>query len=347
MSPPDPAQVPARASTDEEKTSMSPSPEQTRLEPHETAARPSSQAKNRRFRFTDTYDLFLLRAVRKEDAHVAKWGHTETAFDKVLQTFLSQVPSPVFLYTKKPSTKTLVDRFKRLIALRRSAVKQNESASGIAEVFGEKEELLDDLILEMDEKAEQLREEKEQQNKKERRLIEAGEIIRMSALKRASRGNSSGSETHNKANERQKRVRHDTSSGDAISQYLEKQANMKNRVDTERLQIERDRMEAEENKLDTERQKLITLQAESVKRLELAEKRLEIERSESEKRFNLEVEERNRRFELDKSDRERRFDLEKQERDRRYALEREERMVAMEERKQFMRLVEMLRKKKD
>ncbi|PXF39772.1 hypothetical protein BWQ96_10520 [Gracilariopsis chorda] len=133
----------------------------------------SSHTKLKRFRFTETFDLFLLRAVRKEDPHIPKWGELESVSEIVLETFLKRVPSTVFIYMNHPSTKTLIDRFKRLVSMRKADNTRSMASSGIAKTYLEKESLLDDLILEMDERAEATRLMKEEQNMNEKRLIRA------------------------------------------------------------------------------------------------------------------------------------------------------------------------------
>ncbi|CDF35739.1 unnamed protein product [Chondrus crispus] len=87
--------------------------------------------------------------------------------------------------------KSVRDRFKKLIADRRRKNKNNLNASGIIEVRGEKEVLLDDLLLEIDEHEESKRIEKEDRNAKERRLMEAGRLIRAQALQRHTNSGSS------------------------------------------------------------------------------------------------------------------------------------------------------------
>lgn len=69
---------------------------------------------------------------------------------------------------------------------RREHVKRNASASGISEEYGEKEVLLDDLILEIDEKHEAENALREEKNANEKRLLLAGEKIRDQALRRRS-----------------------------------------------------------------------------------------------------------------------------------------------------------------
>jgi len=54
----------------------------------------------------------------------------------------------------------LADRFKKLVSDRRKEDKKKSMSSGISEEHGEKQQLLDDIIAEIDEKAERERAEK-------------------------------------------------------------------------------------------------------------------------------------------------------------------------------------------
>lgn len=70
------------------------------------------------------------------------------------------VLSVFFKNMNKPSVKTLGDHFRLLVKPRRDENKRNASASGIIEKREEKEELLNDLIEEVEKKAEDSRFEK-------------------------------------------------------------------------------------------------------------------------------------------------------------------------------------------
>ncbi|CAN8072456.1 unnamed protein product [Agarophyton chilense] len=148
------------------------------------ACEANAQAKLKRFRFTETYDTFLLRAVRSVDAHLPDRVNTERLYKQVLKTFMQQVPGVVFQHLHAPSCKTLSDLFKRLIAQRRDYVKRTSTASGFVEQHGDKEGLMGDLILEIDEIEETCRVEKDEITQLEQRFVAAGEEIRSLALKR-------------------------------------------------------------------------------------------------------------------------------------------------------------------
>lgn len=83
----------------------------------------------------------------------------------------------MFEHQQKSSGKSLKERFQKLVVSKRRCVKENASSSGINEVLIEREQLLDDLILEIDEHEETVKK-KEEQTDAEKKLVEAGEAIR-------------------------------------------------------------------------------------------------------------------------------------------------------------------------
>ena len=73
------------------------------------------------------------------------------------EIFLKAVPSSLFEHNQRPSSKTLANRFKRLVTKKIDDVKVIAAASGIVEVHGEQKQLLDDLIHEKEERGEAIR----------------------------------------------------------------------------------------------------------------------------------------------------------------------------------------------
>ncbi|PXF42692.1 hypothetical protein BWQ96_07578 [Gracilariopsis chorda] len=143
------------------------------------------------------------------------------------------------------------------------------ASSGIAETYGEKQSLLDDLILEMDERAEATRVLKEEQNMNEQRLIRVGESIRERALKRSSitdRIDSTRSQESMVPAKKRMRKSKPSTPDDAISTFLSKQAQEQQRLDADRVKIERDKFELQ--------------QKESLQRLELDQQRFELKKRE-------------------------------------------------------------------
>ncbi|CAN8065886.1 unnamed protein product [Agarophyton chilense] len=113
-----------------------------------------SKPKRKGFRFIKAYDMVLLRAVRLAGAHIAEHGQSDRLYQEVHKTFMEHVTYVVFKQMQEPSFKTLVDRFKRVVAQRREYVKVTSRASGITEKYGEKKILVDYPINEMDVKQE-------------------------------------------------------------------------------------------------------------------------------------------------------------------------------------------------
>lgn len=84
---------------------------------------------------------------------------------------------------EEPSSKTLTDRFKRLVVNKRAAVRQTSAASGIIRQYGKKDIWLEDLIVEIDGRHKAVQVRKERQTGQEKRLVQARASIKAPALK--------------------------------------------------------------------------------------------------------------------------------------------------------------------
>ena len=116
-------------------------------------------------------------------AHVAPW-RKGLLFEEAHSAFLSTAPSDMLGPKEPPSQKSLEDRFKVLIGKRRLDNKKSIASSGQVEVYAERETLLSDLILEIDEHVEEERAAKGERLEKENRLAHAGEELGNLALQR-------------------------------------------------------------------------------------------------------------------------------------------------------------------
>ena len=87
---------------------------------------------------------------------MAQWGKSEALFEKVAEVFLlsGQFKASLSNPAVRPTWKSLKDRFKKLVADRRAENYSNRLASGISEVHGERETLLDEIIQQIDDKKE-------------------------------------------------------------------------------------------------------------------------------------------------------------------------------------------------
>ena len=244
-------------------------------------SQPAIGKKLKRFRFLETYDVFLLRAVRVSDAHIPEHGQTDALYGKVLTAFMEQVPAVVFTNMHRPSKKTLSDRFKRLVQQRRQAVKVNLAASGIIEPHGDKEVLLDDLILEIDEKEEASRAEKDERKETERKLIAAGDSIRTQALQRKSTDPSVDDtvDGRDSAKKRKRRSEVVISDDDVTSSILQ-QSSERQTLEHKRIEIEEKRLELDRIKDDREREQFTVMQDERARRLALDERKFELDKEE-------------------------------------------------------------------
>ena len=159
--------------------------------PLPSVSTPTPQNGTRRFRFTGQLDLGLSKSVMTVGAHSAPWGKTQCFFEK---KFEALVVSAEFRATEGlglPTWKTLSDRFRKLTADRKIENSHTAGASGIVEVYGERQQLLDDILLEIKEIGEEDRAEKEKKTEEDRRIQRAGENMRDSAMKRQERRKSS------------------------------------------------------------------------------------------------------------------------------------------------------------
>lgn len=114
----------------------------------------------KRMRFSSTMDILLLQAVTLHDAHIAPHGMMQKRFEDVFDVFLKTLPSSAVKNCINVSWKTLSDRFRKLVVDRRFTNRKTVGMSGISECFGEREQLLDDVIHTMYESTETVRDER-------------------------------------------------------------------------------------------------------------------------------------------------------------------------------------------
>ena len=277
---------------DDDPKPTEPAPTAPTTTNHHPATQPPSKLK--RFRFTVKYDLNLLKCIRAVNAHLPTWGKTDALYEEVRQLFLKAVPTALFEHSQRPSGKTLADRFKRLIRKRREDVKRTSSASGIIKEHVEQEQLLDDLVLEIDEKKESVRAENEEQTEKEAQLVAAWKSIREMALMRktnlssvseagdAAGAGDAGDSTTSSARKRKKREM--STSDDDIAASLIEQSAKRRHIETRRIDLEQERIEIELHRAEQEAERLEKLQESTDRRLDLDEKRFAVEVEERKKR---------------------------------------------------------------
>ena len=95
-------------------------------------------------------------------AQVVPWGKSQSYFEKTHAAFLTsaEYTASMSMSSTNLSIKTLSERFRKLIADRKAVNAHTSTSSGIAEVFGLKEQLLENMMLEMREQCEKEREKK-------------------------------------------------------------------------------------------------------------------------------------------------------------------------------------------
>lgn len=276
------------SSTTSEQTEIAPRNENT-----SSFGRLSGLIRKKRMRFNPSWDNILLKSVVHADAHLARHGESQNRFEQVLKCFDDQVPVEVWASTTKPTWKSLSDRFKKLISDHKVSRRINEGSSGIIEVRGEREELLDDIVLAIDDMEEERRNEREERTTMDKRLQEAGEAIRNRAVGGAGETTETQSEVITPSTSTNSVVgsvpRRGTVEGeDEERQLLDEHIKRMSEFETKRLKIDEDRMAFE---VESEKNSTLRLNRDHAlieRRLALEEKRFEL----SERRQVLDSEER-------------------------------------------------------
>lgn len=151
--------------------------------PSSRSATRRAPGRGRRYRFDKSADLTLVKCVSLEGAHIAKWGQTDAMFENVYRTFYERTADSLFEASTKPTKKTLIDRYRRLMQKRKETVARNEASTGIAEGTTEADEIIDDMLLQCKEMEESRNLEAEQLQEREVELLRSEETIRQSAIK--------------------------------------------------------------------------------------------------------------------------------------------------------------------
>lgn len=138
----------------------------------------------RRFSFCSTSRMTLLQCVREFEAHLADHGKKDGAFQNVLDRFIGLTPPVRWRRMQKPKLKTVRDKFRSMLQIRKEEVKAYESASGVSEPVTEENKLLDEFLFEIKEKEETARMEAETASNRDRALTEAGRRLQEQGLQR-------------------------------------------------------------------------------------------------------------------------------------------------------------------
>lgn len=103
-----------------------------------------------KFQFNRAHKVLLVKCVRQHDAHRGEHGQLDRKFDPVREELISHLMPALRIRNKKPTIKTLRDKFRLMLKARESAVKETAGAFGIVDERSEMEVLLDHLIAERD-----------------------------------------------------------------------------------------------------------------------------------------------------------------------------------------------------
>lgn len=101
------------------------------------------------FIFTKETNYLLFQAVRHDDANGEPYGKNYERSKTVYVTLIQIIPSSSWERVQRPTIKMVRDNLQCIFSKWRLVIRWKDP-SGIGEIFGLSEELLDDFILEMD-----------------------------------------------------------------------------------------------------------------------------------------------------------------------------------------------------
>lgn len=214
----------------------------------ELLALPSTSVKLKKYTFNADGRLALLKSVREFDAHLAKHGEKDKAFEKVYSRFIENMPSSAFLTRQKPTVKTLRDKLRALLSARKSENRKNQAASGISEDMTQENMLLDDFVLELNESTAIKNEDKGRQTENEKKLKKAGEEIQQRALKRLSTTEKDG------RSPAKKRKRSDDNEFEEWMEVMNEEMRDTKKLRREELDLRKKELELQEKKLQFEQE---------------------------------------------------------------------------------------------
>jgi hypothetical protein len=139
---------------------------------------PENRAAPRR-KFTEDHDVALLKEVIACGAHVSRRGSQMDKFEEVSAALNNGGAFPWMT-----DAKHCLDRYKLLLSTFRRLDRVRASASGTEEEFNEKDQLLSDISVAVDDANERGRSDRLEQAKRDKELQKAGEKIRYQAMNR-------------------------------------------------------------------------------------------------------------------------------------------------------------------
>lgn len=104
-------------------------------------------------------------------AHLVAHRHTTANIGEATRIFLDAALEGSIRGAEKPGWKSTRDRLKQICTERRASNKKNTAASGIVEEIGQREQPLDNILLEIDEPKETKRVEHDEKIEAEKKLL--------------------------------------------------------------------------------------------------------------------------------------------------------------------------------
>ena len=230
-------------------------------------------------------DIALLKSIALLEGHLAPWGKHEELFAKTFEVFLSSAEFKAGSSKAPPSWKTPSDRFRKVISDRKIEVSKALASSGTAEVYGEREQILGDMIYEIKEKNESDREVKENKTAQDKRILEAGEDMRTTALKRQRRRKTSLSPGTVAGNQSEEKI-----------EIMQKDMELRKETENARYLLQKERLSLERKRESRDAEHQIWAKEIETRRVDVDERRTTLE----ERRFEAEEKERLRKEESSK-----------------------------------------------
>lgn len=247
--------------------------------------------RGRRYRFDRSADVVLLRCVSDAGAHVCKWGQTDALFDGVLKSFYENNAATSFESTIKPTKKTLIDRYRRLMQKRKETVAMNIASSGIAEMNDEADDIMDDLIVQVQDMEERRKSESEELRGREAQLVKSSALIRENAIRRRSsvdedrsddieiESEIGGSDGTPSSTRKRRRIRMEEFD-DNIPESLKEDLKIRQQLEAEKLELEKESIKMQRERVLAENRRYEKIMETNERRMEIEQKRLELDAKE-------------------------------------------------------------------
>lgn len=224
-----------------------------------------NETRLKKFIFDKDAKHTLLQAVRQHNAHRAAHGKKDETFENVKETFIENLPECIWRRYQKPSMKTVRDKLRSMMVARRKTNKRIAIMSGVEEINGPVEELLDEFITEVDQCEEERRRERDELTNRESALTSAGEQIQRNALTRRRSVGDEGTDSSRSTPRKRRLVEED----DEWYAILKRELSNKRETRESELRLRREELELQKARFEEDRKDREHNREQSRKQLEL------------------------------------------------------------------------------